>query len=114
MCLSLTEFPYKDLYQIGGSDELKSSKDNHPIFYGCFDWHSSVHGHWLMAAMAKRFPQDANLTSRVQEVFEAQFTQEKVAQEVAFLKSHKHYERTYGMYYLPLVGRNRGVSLVNA
>ena len=79
-----------------GSEDLKASKVNHPIFYGCFDWHSSVHGHWLMAAMARRFPDDANLTARVEEVFDQQFTEEKVAQEVAFLQSHKHYERTYG------------------
>ena len=83
-------------------DALRPNKVNHPIFYGCYDWHSSVHGHWLMAAMARRFPNDANLTVRVEKVFDQQFIEEKVTQELAFFatESQKNYERTYGKNFI--------------
>jgi hypothetical protein len=50
-----TEYPYK-LGQVLSSDaDLKAPRDLHPIFYGCFDWHSSVHGHWLLAKAIQNF-----------------------------------------------------------
>ena len=47
-------------------------KVNHPVFYGCFDWHSSVHGHWLLAALARRYP-GTELADNVTAVFNEQF-----------------------------------------
>ena len=47
-------------------------KENHPVFYGCFDWHSSVHGHWLLATVARRFP-GTELSHNVTRVFHKQF-----------------------------------------
>ena len=46
-------------------------KQNHPAFYGCFDWHSSVHGHWLLATVARRFP-GTELANNVTRVFKEQ------------------------------------------
>ena len=47
-------------------------KENHPTFYGCFDWHSSVHGHWLLATVARRYP-NTELADNVTAVFKEQF-----------------------------------------
>ena len=47
-------------------------KDSHPIFFGCFDWHSSAHGHWLLATVARRFS-NTELSRNVTEVFQEQF-----------------------------------------
>src|SRR5690606_1337352 len=54
-CLEI-EYPNK-LGQVLGSDEdLKSPKSLRPIFYGCFDWHSSVHGYWSIVELLKAYP----------------------------------------------------------
>ena len=47
-------------------------KENHPAFYGCFDWQSSVHGHWLLATVARRYP-NSELADNVTAVFKEQF-----------------------------------------
>ena len=50
------EYPNKLGQTIGSHEDLKSPKELHPAFYGCFDWHSSVHGHWSMISLLKKFP----------------------------------------------------------
>ena len=52
-----------------------------PAFCGCYDWHSSVHGHWLLARLARTFP-DATFTPAAREALERSLTSEKIAQEV--------------------------------
>ena len=89
------EYPYKDGYIVKNQTDLKLNKENHPIFYGCFDWHSSVHGHWLLATLARRYP-ESELAANVTKVFDEQFTVEKSQTELAFFQKDKHYERTYG------------------
>ena len=54
------EFPNKLGQTIGGVEDLQSPKELHPAFYGCFDWHSSVHGHWSLVSLLKQFPQLEN------------------------------------------------------
>ena len=50
------EYPNKLNQTIAGADDLKSPKELHPTFYGCFDWHSAVHGHWSLVALLKQYP----------------------------------------------------------
>src|SRR5688572_9540484 len=50
------EYPNKLNQTIVGPDELQSPKALHPSFYGCFDWHSSVHGHWVLIKLLNDFP----------------------------------------------------------
>ncbi len=50
------EFPNKADHIASGMDDLARPRDAHPSFYGCFDWHSSVHGHWLMVRALKESP----------------------------------------------------------
>ena len=49
------EYPNKLQQVLNSKKELGEPSDLHPAFYGCFDWHSSVHGHWLMVALIKYF-----------------------------------------------------------
>ena len=51
-----TEYPNKLGQVLGGEEDLKSPKELHPAFYGCFDWHSAVHGHWSLVSLLKQFP----------------------------------------------------------
>ena len=54
-CIDI-EYPNK-LNQVIGSDaDLRSPEDLHPAFYGCFDWHSAVHGHWSLVRLLKEQP----------------------------------------------------------
>lgn len=89
------EFPYKSSIVMNGTQDVQVPKYHHPIFYGCFDWHSSVHGHWLLAAILARFP-DTALASKIIPVFDEQFQLRKAEQEIVYLKTDKAYERTYG------------------
>src|SRR5258708_12196204 len=50
------EYPNKLDHVMNGAPEVRSPRDLHPAFYGCFDWHSSVHGHWMMVRLLRRFP----------------------------------------------------------
>lgn len=51
-----TEYPNKLSQTIGNASYLKTPKELHPAFYGCFDWHSSVHGHWSLVKLLKNNP----------------------------------------------------------
>jgi len=46
-----TEYPNRLSQTLGGDEDLKSPTTLHPAFYGCFDWHSSVHGHWSLVSL---------------------------------------------------------------
>lgn len=99
------EYPNKLGQVLEGDQDLASPSVLHPIFYGCFDWHSSVHGHWMLANVMNTYP-EAKTTAEIVELFDAQFTKEKVELELAYFhtKLNKSFERTYGWgWYLKLV-----------
>jgi hypothetical protein len=95
------EYPNKLGQVLNNEQELRSPSSLHPIFYGCFDWHSSVHGHWLLVALMKRFPELPSSES-IREKLNEQFTAEKVAEEMRFFetKYNESFERTYGWTWL--------------
>jgi hypothetical protein len=95
------EYPNKLDHVINDESELKSPRDLHPIFYGSFDWHSSVHGHWLLIRALAKYPELAQ-SDEVRGLLDSRFTAESVAAEVEYL-GHKHretFERTYGWAWL--------------
>jgi len=95
-CLSI-EYPNK-LGQVLNSDtELKSPKQLRPIFYGCFDWHSSAHGYWSIIKLLKQFP-ELDADHKINKFLSSVFTDENVAVEKAFFNEehNKNFERTYG------------------
>ena len=95
------EYPNKLNQIIGSGDDLKSPKELHPAFYGCFDWHSSVHGHWSLVYLLKQFP-DLNNASAIKESLLKNISEEKIAQEIIYFQGihNKSYERTYGWAWL--------------
>src|SRR6185436_6579256 len=50
------EYPNKIAHVLNGDADVRPPRELTPAFYGCYDWHSSVHGHWLLARLARRFP----------------------------------------------------------
>jgi Protein of unknown function (DUF2891) len=72
-----------------------------PAFYGCFDWHSDVHGHWLLVRLLRLMP-DAPFGSRAREELARSFTAANIAGEVAFLghPGRASFERPYGLAWL--------------
>jgi len=92
-----TEYPNKLNQTIGGSEDLQSPKTLHPAFYGCFDWHSAVHGHWSLLSLLKQFPNLDNVEI-IKKKLLLNLSKDNIILEVAYFKG-KHntsYERTYG------------------
>ena len=108
-CIS-QEYPNKLSQTLVGPDELQSPRQLHPSFYGCFDWHSSVHGHWVLVKLLNDFPELKN-KAEVQARLLESLSKENMAKETEyFLKKHERsYERTYGWaWYLKLVDEIKG------
>lgn len=91
------EWPNKMDHVLNGPQDVKGPRDLHPIFFGSFDWHSCVHSHWLLARIYRRFPDIAE-AQKIRALLDDQFTQAKVAGEVAYLAqpSSRGFERPYG------------------
>ncbi|MEQ6123167.1 DUF2891 domain-containing protein [Pseudotenacibaculum sp. MALMAid0570] len=99
-CINV-EYPNKLNQTIGGNEDLQSPKELHPAFYGCFDWHSSVHGHWSLVSLIKQFPNLEN-AEEVKKMLLTNISKENIEKEVAYFfgKHNKSYERTYGWAWL--------------
>ena len=95
------EYPYKPDHVLNGPADLQSPRALHPIFYGSFDWHGCILGYWLLSNVYRRFPSLAETTT-IRGVFDAHFTREKVAAEVAYLNGPYRgtFERPYGWGWL--------------
>ena len=95
------EYPNKLNQVIGDGSYLKEPHVLHPAFYGCFDWHSSVHGHWTLVQILKEFPNFKEGT-QIFEKLKATITKENILKEVAYFddKHNKTFERTYGWAWL--------------
>ena len=96
-----TEYPNRLGQTLGSDTDLQSPEALHPIFYGCFDWHSAAHGYWSMVTLLK---EHSNLDKGVDAmaILERNITKEKVAKEIEYFngKNNKSYERTYGWAWL--------------
>jgi hypothetical protein len=91
------EYPNKPEHVINNASEVKSPRALHPAFYGCYDWHSSVHGHWMLIRLLKTFPNLAE-APRVRSALDANLTAENIQAEIAYMKqpNRQSFERTYG------------------
>jgi hypothetical protein len=100
------EYPNKLDHVINDASEVKSPRDLHPIFYGSYDWHSSVHGHWLLVRALRLLPSLLVRTPAIASLLDRQFTADKVAGEIAYLhqRSRGPFERTYGWAWLLKLG----------
>lgn len=95
------EYPNKLNQTISGDEDLRSPSDLHPAFFGCFDWHSSVHGHWSLVKLLKNFP-DLEKGELVRALLSERITKENIAREIEYFKheNNKTFERTYGWAWL--------------
>ncbi|MEO2091216.1 MAG: DUF2891 family protein, partial [Gemmataceae bacterium] len=95
------EYPHKPGVVWSAADDVKRPKALHPAFYGCFDWHSAVHGHWLLVRVVKQFP-DLPEAKRAREILSDHLTAEKIKAEAAVFaqKEQKSFERPYGWTWL--------------
>jgi hypothetical protein len=95
------EYPNKLNQLLLNETELLSPKVLHPAFYGCFDWHSSVHGHWSLVYLLSNFE---NLKDKelIIKKLQINLSKENIAQEILYFeKTHeKSFERTYGWNWL--------------
>jgi len=95
------EYPNKPSHVFNDEKDLKTPRQQHPAFYGCFDWHSSVHGHWMLVRVLKEFPK-ISIRKRILKALKRNITPGNIAGEVAYLeeKGRKSFERTYGWSWL--------------
>ncbi|HET6969711.1 MAG TPA: DUF2891 domain-containing protein [Phenylobacterium sp.] len=95
------EYPNKLDHVLDGPQDARGPRDLHPIFFGSFDWHSCVHGYWLLATVLRREPTLPEAEA-IRALFDESFTAEKVAGEVAYLArpSARGFERPYGWAWL--------------
>ncbi len=77
------EYPNKPAHVLTGASSLVSPKEMHPAFFGCFDWHSSVHGHWMLVRLLKQHPQHAR-SAEAKKVLQEHLTREKIEVEAAY------------------------------
>ena len=95
------EYPNAPGHVWAGPQDARTPRALHPIFYGSFDWHSSVHTHWTLARLLRRFPDLAG-AGAIRDLFDEQFTPGKVAAECAYLQAAgaRGFERPYGWGWL--------------
>jgi hypothetical protein len=95
------EYPNKLDHILLGDEDLRSPSALHPIFFGSFDWHSCVHGYWMLARLLRRHP-ELPQAERITALFDSQFTAEKVDVERVYAAhpSRKGFERPYGWAWL--------------
>ena len=96
----IQEFPNKLGQTLGSTRDLKSPRELHPAFFGCFDWHSAVHGHWSMVYLLKNFP-DLEKKDLLRTLLKSNISKENILTEIQFFKGlNQTYERTYGWAWL--------------
>jgi len=94
--------PYKSGHVLADSQDLKMPGIHHPAFYGCFDWHSAVHGHWSLVYLLKEFP-ELDSDGKIKKKLSQNLTADKLAAELDYFKKNKYntsFERTYGWAWL--------------
>ena len=95
------EYPNKPEHVMNDSGDVQGPTALHPAFYGCYDWHSSVHGHWMLVRLLRTFP---NLPEgpEIRKAIGSNLKAKNISVEVAYLKekNRQSFERTYGWAWL--------------
>ena len=95
------EYPNKIAHVLASDDDVAPPRELTPAFYGCYDWHSSVHGHWLLARLARLYP-DQPYAAAARAALDRSLTRENVAAEAAYVTGpgRVSFERPYGLAWL--------------
>ncbi|MER6145460.1 DUF2891 domain-containing protein [Streptomyces sparsogenes] len=96
-------YPYAPGHLLRGPEDLVPPRHHHPAFYGSYDWHSSVHMHWLLVRLLRRFPDRVRTVEAgegVTEVLDRHLTAAHLAAEAGYLRANPSFERPYGWAWL--------------
>jgi hypothetical protein len=95
------EYPNKIAHVLAGDADVRPPRVLTPAFYGCYDWHSSVHGHWLLARLARTHP-GAAFAGPARAALARSLTPANIAAEVEYLRGpgRSSFERPYGLAWL--------------
>jgi hypothetical protein len=99
------EYPNKIAHVMSGDADARPPHELTPAFYGCYDWHSAVHGHWLLARLARTFP-EAPFAPRARAALAQSLTPANIEAEVRYLggPGRVSFERPYGLAWLLQLG----------
>ncbi len=91
------EYPNKPSNVMAGPESVQSPKEMHPAFFGCFDWHSSIHGHWMLVRLLKQYP-DCSAGKRIRASLNEHLTSANLKAETDYFakKHNRSFERMYG------------------
>jgi hypothetical protein len=94
-------YPNKIAHSLNSDADVKAPRELTPAFYGCYDWHSSVHGHWLLVRLMRLFP-GAPFAAEARAAVAQSLTAANIAQEVKYLETEGRtsFERPYGLAWL--------------
>jgi hypothetical protein len=100
------EYPNKIAHVLASDADAKPPRELTPAFYGCYDWHSAVHGHWLLARLARLDP-DAAFALEARRALEVSLSAEKLQVEKQYLEvaGRSSFERPYGLAWLLQLGQ---------
>jgi hypothetical protein len=95
------EYPNKISHVLNSDADVAPPRKLTPAFYGCYDWHSSIHGHWLLVRLVRTFP-DASFAAPARDALRKSLTAENLKQEAAYLRGagRASFERPYGLAWL--------------
>lgn len=93
------ELPHKLDHMMFEGPPVPSPRELHPAFYGCLDWHSAVHGHWMLARLLRVAPEIPERDAIVA-LFDETLTAAKLERELAYFTGRPAFERTYGWAWL--------------
>lgn len=95
------EYPNKLAHVLNDAKDVKAPRQLTPAFFGCYDWHSSVHGHWLLARLARTFP-EAPFAAEAKKALAKSLTAKNLAAELKYLEGpgRVSFERPYGLAWL--------------
>ena len=94
--------PYKPGHTLEQPSDLQMPQELHPSFYGCFDWHSAVHGHWSLVYLMKQFD-ELHIEKEAREILGNHLTAANIQKELDYFSLNKYtksFERTYGWAWL--------------
>jgi len=99
------EYPNKIAHVLNSDADVAPPRKLTPAFCGCFDWHSSVHGHWLLARLVRTFP-NAAFAKAAREALKKSLTSENLKHEAAYIRGEGRasFERPYGLSWLLQLG----------
>ena len=101
------EYPNQPQYLLERDADAQPPRLVHPVFFGCFDWHSAVHSHWLLLRLIRVSPELAPRTA-IEAAFDSAFVPAKIAVEAAYLEKRPWFERPYGLAWALLLCTEAG------